>query len=134
MTNKEHFEFSDSAELAVDGPERLARVSSSKASDRMDIVTTTAELEELCAALSHDSFIAVDTEFMREQTYWPVLCLIQIAGGEREAIIDPQAPGLDLTAFFKLMANPQVLKVFHAARQDIEIMVHRSGVVPAPVF
>jgi ribonuclease D len=134
MMNKEHFEFSYNGELAVDGPEGLARVSPSKASDSMDIVTTTAELEALCAALSHDSFIAVDTEFMREQTYWPVLCLIQVAGGERQAIIDPQAPGLDLTTFFELMANPRVLKVFHAARQDIEIMVYRSGVVPAPVF
>ena len=134
MMNKEHFEFSYNGELAVDGPEGLARVSPSKASDSMDIVTTTAELEALCAALSHDRFIAVDTEFMREQTYWPVLCLIQVAGGERQAIIDPQAPGLDLTAFFELMANPRVLKVFHAARQDIEIMVYRSGVVPAPVF
>jgi ribonuclease D len=134
MMNKEHFEFAYDGDLTVDGPEGLARVSPSKASDSMDIVTTTAELEALCAALSHDSFIAVDTEFMREQTYWPVLCLIQVAGGERQAIIDPQAPGLDLTAFFELMANPRVLKVFHAARQDIEIMVHRSGVVPAPVF
>ena len=134
MMNKEHFEFSYNDELAVDGPEGLARVSPSKASDRMDMITTTAELDELCAALSHDDFIAVDTEFMREQTYWPVLCLIQVAGGERQAIIDPQAPGLDLTAFFELMANPRVLKVFHAARQDIEIMVYRSGVVPAPVF
>jgi ribonuclease D len=100
----------------------------------MDIVTTTAELEELCQALAHDDFIAVDTEFMREQTYWPVLCLIQIAGSSREAIIDPQAPGLDLGAFFSLMADERVLKVFHAARQDIEIMVHRSGIVPAPIF
>jgi ribonuclease D len=71
---------------------------------------------------------------MREQTYWPVLCLIQIAGSTREAIIDPLAPGLDSAAFFRLMANRKVLKVFHAARQDIEIMVHRSGVVPAPIF
>src|SRR5437868_11259004 len=100
----------------------------------MDIVTTTAELEELCQALSLGSFIAVDTEFMREQTCWPVLCLIQIAGSTREAIVDPLAPQLDLSAFFALMANTKVLKVFHAARQDIEIMVHRSGVVPVPTF
>ena len=100
----------------------------------MDIIATTAELEELCQALSRDSFIAVDTEFMREQTYWPVFCLIQIAGASREAIIDPLAPGLELDAFFALMADSRVLKVFHAARQDIEIMVHRSGGVPAPIF
>jgi ribonuclease D len=134
MTNKEDFEFSGSGGLAVDGSHGLARLSLQRATKSMDIVTTTAELEELCGALSHDSFIAVDTEFMREQTYWPVLCLVQIAGATREAIIDPQAPGLDLAAFFDLMANPRVLKVFHAARQDIEIMVHRSGIVPEPIF
>ncbi|MFL5259148.1 MAG: ribonuclease D [Hyphomicrobiales bacterium] len=100
----------------------------------ISIVTDTAGLEELCRALARDSFIAVDTEFMREQTYWPVLCLIQIAGSAREAIIDPQSPGLDLAPFFRLMADPNVLKVFHAARQDIEIMVHQSGVVPSPIF
>jgi ribonuclease D len=132
MINNEDFDLYDSGALAVDASHGLARVSVSKAP--MDIVTTTAELEELCQALSHDSFIAVDTEFMREQTYWPILCLIQIAGSTREAIIDPLAPGLDAGAFFKLMANRKVLKVFHAARQDIEIMVHRSGVVPAPIF
>jgi ribonuclease D len=132
MINNEDFDFRESSGLAVDGDHGLARGSVSKAP--MDIVTTTAELEELGAALSHDSFVAVDTEFMREQTYWPVLCLIQIAGSTREAIIDPLAPGLDSAAFFRLMANRKVLKVFHAARQDIEIMVHRSGVVPAPIF
>jgi len=120
MTNNEELDFSRGRELAVDGGHGLARALSAKAPpDLMDIIATTAELEELCQALSRDSFIAVDTEFMREQTYWPVFCLIQIAGASREAIIDPLAPGLELDAFFALMADSRVLKVFHAALQDI---------------
>ena len=100
----------------------------------MEIVTTTAGLADLCTQLSGDEFVAVDTEFMREQTYWPELCLIQIAGREREAIVDPLAEGIDLEPFFELMRNERVLKVFHAARQDIEIFVYRAGAVPHPVF
>jgi ribonuclease D len=102
--------------------------------DRMNIVSTTDRLASLCSTLAQDSFIAVDTEFMREQTYWPELCLIQIAGAEREAIIDPLVDGLNLDPFFELMANERVVKVFHAARQDIEIFVNRSGAVPKPIF
>ena len=78
--------------------------------------------------------MTVDTEFMREQTYWPILCLIQIAGSERNGLIDPMAEGMDLTPFFELMNNAKVLKVFHAARQDVEIMVHLAGIVPHPIF
>jgi ribonuclease D len=100
----------------------------------MDLISTTESLGRLCAALARDRFITVDTEFMREATYWPDLCLIQLAGETDHGLIDPQAEGLDLAPFFELMNNPSVLKVFHAARQDIEIMVHRSGVVPHPVF
>jgi ribonuclease D len=100
----------------------------------MDIVTTTDRLASLCSILATDRFVAVDTEFMREQTYWPELCLIQVAGAEREAIIDPLAEKLELGPFFELMANEKVVKVFHAARQDIEIFVNRSGAVPKPVF
>jgi len=100
----------------------------------MQLIRSTAELAELCRALAQDEFVAVDTEFMRETTYWPDLCLIQLAGAEHNGLIDPLAEGLDLSPFFDLMNNPEVLKVFHAARQDIEIMVHRSGVVPHPVF
>jgi len=103
-------------------------------SPEIPVVTETPELEQLCQTLSRDAFVAVDTEFMREKTYWPVLCLIQIAGSAHEAIIDPQSPGLDLAPFFRLMADPNVLKVFHAARQDIEIMVHLSSIVPSPIF
>jgi ribonuclease D len=100
----------------------------------MELVTTTESLAALCRSLADDNFITVDTEFMREATYWPDLCLIQVAGARVHGLIDPLAPGLDLAPFFALMNDANVLKVFHAARQDIEIMVHRAGVVPHPVF
>ncbi|MFO1121114.1 MAG: ribonuclease D [Hyphomicrobiales bacterium] len=100
----------------------------------MNLITDTESLARLCAALSEDEFVTVDTEFMRESTYWPDLCLIQLAGATETGLIDPLAPGIDLQPFFELMKTPSVLKVFHAARQDIEIMVHRAGIVPQPVF
>jgi ribonuclease D len=100
----------------------------------MELVTTTESLARLCQSLATENFITVDTEFMREATYWPDLCLIQVAGADIHGLIDPLAPGLDLSPFFALMNDAGVLKVFHAARQDIEIMVHRAGVVPHPVF
>ncbi len=100
----------------------------------MDLITTTESLERLCQPLAQENFITVDTEFMREATYWPDLCLIQVAGETLTGLIDPLAPGIDLRAFFDLMNDANVLKVFHAARQDIEIMVHRAGIVPHPVF
>jgi len=100
----------------------------------MDLITTTESLSRLCDGLASEPFITVDTEFMRESTYWPDLCLIQVAGETVNGLIDPLAPGIDLKPFFALMNNPAVLKVFHAARQDIEIMVHRAGIVPHPVF
>jgi ribonuclease D len=100
----------------------------------MDLITSTKALKALCDALASDSYVTVDTEFMRETTYWPDLCLIQIAGGEVNGLIDPMAEGIDLKPFFALMNNEKVLKVFHAARQDVEIMVHLSGTVPHPIF
>ncbi len=100
----------------------------------MNLITSTESLARLCQNLAADRYVTVDTEFMRETTYWPNLCLIQIAGERHSGLIDPLASGLDLGPFFELMNNPAILKVFHAARQDIEIMVHRSGVVPHPVF
>ncbi len=100
----------------------------------MDIITTTPALQKLCAELARDDFIAVDTEFMREQTYWPVLCLIQIAGSRCKAVIDPLSVDVDLQPFYDLMADERVLKVFHAARQDIEIIFTRSGAIPKPLF
>jgi ribonuclease D len=100
----------------------------------MKLITDTESLARLCSDLGRDEFVTVDTEFMRESTYWPDLCLIQLAGSGVTGLIDPLAPGLDLQPFFDLMSKPDVLKVFHAARQDIEIMVHRAGIVPRPVF
>ena len=100
----------------------------------MDLITTTESLTALCRHLAGERFITVDTEFMRETTYWPDLCLIQVAGESVNGLIDPQSPDIDLAPFFALMNDANVLKVFHAARQDIEIMVHRAGVVPHPVF
>lgn len=100
----------------------------------MEIITTTGDLETLCHNLGNDPYVTVDTEFMRERTYWADLCLIQIAGAGHEAIIDPQADGIDLSAFFDLMANENIVKVFHAARQDVEIIHHLSGKIPRPLF
>jgi ribonuclease D len=98
------------------------------------MITTTLALEAFCAAVSNDVFITVDTEFLRETTYYPKLCLIQIAGLETAALIDPLAPGLSLQPFLDLMANKNILKVFHAASQDIEILVNIADLVPTPVF
>jgi len=100
----------------------------------MRVITSTSDLAVLCSELARHSFVAVDTEFMRETTFWPRLCLIQLASPGIEAIVDPQAEGLDLAAFFELMADQRVVKVFHAARQDIEIVKFKAGLVPAPVF
>ena len=100
----------------------------------MDVIAETAPLAALCARLRSAPFVTVDTEFMRERTYWPKLCLVQIAGGDDAAIIDPLTGDLDLGPLLELMAAPDVLKVFHAARQDIEIFFRLMGVVPAPLF
>jgi len=100
----------------------------------MTIITDTDELAEFCARQSGSSFIAVDTEFMRERTYWPILCLVQIAGPEEAAAIDALAPGIDLAPLLGLMSEQSTLKVFHAARQDIEIIFNLSGTVPTPIF
>lgn len=100
----------------------------------MHLVTSTSDLIQVCDRLSSADFITVDTEFMREQTFWPELCLVQVASDTVEAIIDPLAPGIELKAFYALMANEQVTKVFHAARQDIEIMFSEGGLIPAPIF
>jgi ribonuclease D len=100
----------------------------------MSPITATAELAAFCERLSTLPFVAVDTEFMRETTYWPKLCLIQAAGpGGAEAVIDPLAEGLDLSPFLALLGNPAVEKVFHAARQDLEIFAN-LGVMPRPLF
>jgi ribonuclease D len=100
----------------------------------MRIVSTSQDLTQAVQRLSTSDFVAVDTEFLRESTFWPQLCLIQIASPDEAMIIDPLASGLDLAPFWQLMANESVVKVFHAARQDIEIVFARAGLVPKPVF
>ena len=99
------------------------------------LITDNASLANLCARLADAPFICVDTEFMRESTYWPELCLIQIADTEEAAAIDPLAPGLDLTPLLDLLVdNEEVLKVFHAGGQDIEIIYNLTGKTPHPLF
>lgn len=100
----------------------------------MHVITKQEELEAAVGAFEKASFVTVDTEFIRETTFWPVLCLIQMAAPGLTALVDPLAPGLDLKPFFRLMANEAVTKVFHAARQDIEIIVHLGDLMPHPVF
>lgn len=98
------------------------------------MIETTAALEDACAKLAQSDFITIDTEFLRETTFWPQLCLIQMASPRMEVLVDPLAKGLDLKPFFELMANAKVVKVFHAARQDIEIIHHLGNLVPHPIF
>lgn len=100
----------------------------------MTLLTTTAEVDEFCRNLASEPYVTIDTEFMRDRSYWPKLCLVQIAGKDRFAAIDPLVPDLDLKPLFDLMANPDVIKVFHACRQDVEIFYHLTGRTPAPIF
>lgn len=100
-----------------------------------DLITTTEKLADLCERLARSEFVAVDTEFMRENTYWPELCLVQIANTEEAAAIDPLAEGLDMQPLLDLLTdNEDVLKVFHAGGQDVEIIVNMTGRTPHPVF
>ncbi|WP_375381992.1 ribonuclease D [uncultured Sphingomonas sp.] len=99
------------------------------------LVTDTATLTDLCARWAKADFITVDTEFMRESTFWPLLCLIQVADGHEAAAIDPLAPGLDLRPLLDLLVdNEDVLKVFHAGGQDLEIVYNLTGKTPHPLF
>ena len=100
----------------------------------MRVISTTDDLAQACARLASGDHVTVDTEFMREATFWPRLCLAQIAGPHEAHLIDTLAEGLDLAPFFALMADESVTKVFHAARQDIEIIHHLGGLIPHPVF
>jgi ribonuclease D len=100
----------------------------------MHLITSTSELELAVQALAKSEFVTVDTEFIRETTFWPELCLIQMAAPGVMALVDPLAPDLDLKPFFGLMADEAVTKVFHAARQDIEIIFHLGDLIPHPVF
>jgi ribonuclease D len=100
----------------------------------MNVITDTDDLARACKLLGQQSFATVDTEFLRENTFWPQLCLIQMAGPEGEYIVDPLAPSLDLGPFFELMANEATTKVFHAGRQDLEIIYSKASIIPKPMF
>jgi ribonuclease D len=100
----------------------------------MELITSTSTLAQFCKRASKHDFVTVDTEFLRETTYWPRLCLVQAATFDEAALIDPLAPGLSLQPFFELLADERVTKVFHAARQDIEIFVKLTGAVPTNIF
>src|SRR3954468_6080818 len=100
----------------------------------MRLITDTASLAALCDRLAAADFVTVDTEFMRETTYWAKLCLVQVAGADEACCIDPLADGMNLRPLYDLLVNPRVLKVFHAGRQDLEIFYTATTKVPAPVF
>jgi len=100
----------------------------------MEVVTTTKDLKSLIAQLEPAPYLALDTEFMRDQTYWPKLCLLQVASPTVEAVIDPLADGIDLKPFYHLLKSPEIVKVLHASRQDIEIFHQQGGVIPDPLF
>jgi ribonuclease D len=106
----------------------------------MTLITDTPSLAAFCQRVARAPFITVDTEFMREKTYWPKLCLVQVAGGgmdhdpDSAVAVDALAPGIDLEPLFALLDDPGVVKVFHAARQDLEIFYHLTGRLPKPVF
>jgi ribonuclease D len=100
----------------------------------MSLLTTTEELAAVCDRFSRHPFVTVDTEFLRETTFWPKVCVIQVASPEEAVAIDALAEGIDLGPFFELMANIEVVKVFHAARQDLEIIWRLARLIPAPLF
>ncbi|MEP0508443.1 MAG: ribonuclease D, partial [Aurantimonas coralicida] len=100
----------------------------------MHTITTTAELSEACSRLAAAEFVTVDTEFIRETTFWPELCLIQMASDDLAVLVDPLADGLDLAPFFDLMRDERIVKVFHAARQDVEIIHKLGNIIPVPLF
>jgi ribonuclease D len=99
-----------------------------------ELIATTDALAALCRRLRVETYVTVDTEFMRERTYWPDLCVVQLGGAHETGVVDALTPGLDLTPLRELFEDPSVTKVFHAARQDIEIFVLKFGDVPRPMF
>ena len=100
----------------------------------MEVIITPEGLARACERLAKHPVITVDTEFLRETTYYPLLCVIQMASPDEAVVIDALAESMDLAPFFALMGNEKVLKVFHAARQDIEIVWHLAGILPHPIF
>lgn len=100
----------------------------------MKLITHTKDLDAAVAILRKSNFVTVDTEFIRETTFWPELCLIQMASPDTSVLVDPLSPDIDLKSFFELMADSHVVKVFHAARQDLEIIYKLGGLIPTPLF
>lgn len=100
----------------------------------MTPITTTHELEAFCQGLAGAEYVTVDTEFLREKTYYPQLCLVQLGGPDGAVAVDPLAEGIDLAPLLRLLTDPTIVKVFHAARQDVEIFFHLTGQIPAPLF
>ncbi len=100
----------------------------------MTLLTTQEQLVAFCARQKNAGFLTVDTEFVRERTYWPKLCLVQVAGPDEAVAIDPLAEGMDLAPLITLFDDPAILKVFHAARQDLEIFYGLTGRLPTPLF
>jgi ribonuclease D len=109
-------------------------VSDSATTISMQSITTTSELTAVCKRMAAYPFVTVDTEFLRENTYYPLLCVAQMASADEAVVVDALAPGIDLSAFYALMADEKVMKVFHAARQDIEIVWHAAKLIPHPIF
>jgi len=100
----------------------------------MQPITTTSELAAVCRRMASHPFVTVDTEFLRETTYYPLLCVAQMASPDEAVVVDALAPGIDLAPFYTLLAHERVMKVFHAARQDIEIVWHAAKLIPHPIF
>jgi ribonuclease D len=100
----------------------------------MPLISTTRDLADVCRRLAQHAYVTVDTEFLRETTFWPRLCVVQLASEEEAVAVDAMAEGLDLAPFFELMADPKPTKVFHAARQDLEIIWNLAKLIPAPLF
>src|SRR3981189_114945 len=99
----------------------------------MDLITTTRDLADACDRLAKHPYVTVDTEFLRETTYYPLLCVAQMGSPEEAVVIDALANGIDLTPFFALMENESVIKIFQAARQDIEIVWNMAKTIPHPI-
>jgi len=114
--------------------DRATMPADSAITSAMQPITTTSELAAACRRMAAHPFVTVDTEFLRESTYYPLLCVAQMASPEEAAVIDALAPGIDLAPFYSLLASEKVMKVFHAARQDIEIVWHRAKLIPHPIF
>lgn len=123
--------------MLIEDPLRTRTVrASGEAADfpAVEPITTTEALAAVCERMAAHPFVTVDTEFLRESTYYPLLCVAQMASRDEAVVIDTLAEGIDLAPFYALMANQAVLKVFHAARQDIEIVWHQASLIPQPIF